>query len=326
MATPKIIADFQTQLSAAISVGDTSFTIASATDDDGVSLPGGLYYFTIDSGSSQKEYLAGTLSGTTVSSVVNVSRQGTETSGADRAHRLGASVVLTDFNTYKKYMDEIALVSAPDASTSVKGVVEAATVAEVRAGTASGGTGAVLAVTPDVLDDLPTADEKAALAGGGDFGTPNTDNKYLTEDGLDAKTFTINTTSNSGTTTRAANATGTQTIAHGLGVTPTYVKIIAAANLSNTINSVGEWYSGDTYLTLVTSQIEGGSTSQNDDSYIITSAVARLVTDPDDLKWLDATVSVDATNITLTWASNNSPDTTGFNIGWLAKAQSISIT
>lgn len=38
-----------------------------------------------------------------------------------------------------------------DASTTVKGVVEAATAAEVTAGTATGGTGAVLAVTPDAL-------------------------------------------------------------------------------------------------------------------------------------------------------------------------------
>lgn len=38
-----------------------------------------------------------------------------------------------------------------DASTTVKGIVEAATSAEVTAGTATGGTGAVLTVTPDAL-------------------------------------------------------------------------------------------------------------------------------------------------------------------------------
>lgn len=38
-----------------------------------------------------------------------------------------------------------------DASTTVKGVVEAATSSEVTSGTATGGTGAVLAVTPDAL-------------------------------------------------------------------------------------------------------------------------------------------------------------------------------
>jgi hypothetical protein len=182
MATPKIIADFETQLATALAVGGTSFTLASATDDDGVSLPAGLYYFTVDNGTSNKEYLAGTLSGTSVTSVLSVSRQGVETSGAARAHRVGASVIMTDFATYMKYMNEIALVSAPDASTIAKGVVEAATLAEVRARTGTGGTGAKLVVTPDVMDDLPTSDEKAALAGGSTFGTPSTTNKFITQE------------------------------------------------------------------------------------------------------------------------------------------------
>jgi microcystin-dependent protein len=163
MATPKIIADFETQLATSIAIGGTSFTLSSATDDDGVALPNGLYYFTVDNGTSNKEYFAGTLTGTSVASVLSVSRQGTETSGAVRAHRIGASVIMTDFATYKKYMDEIALVSAPDGSTSAKGVFEASTLAEVRARTATGATGAALAVTPDVLDDLPTQAEKTYL-------------------------------------------------------------------------------------------------------------------------------------------------------------------
>lgn len=175
MATPKIIADFESSLATAIAIGGTSFTLSSATDDDGVALPNGLYYFTVDNGSTQKEYLAGTLAGTSVTGVVSVSRQGVETSGAARAHRVGASVIMTDFATYVKYMNEIALVSAPDASNIAKGVVEAATLAEVRARTGTGGTGAKLAVTPDVLDDLPTQDQKAILAAieaGTYFATP----------------------------------------------------------------------------------------------------------------------------------------------------------
>lgn len=207
MATPKIIADFETQLSSAISIGDTTFTIASAADDDDVALPSGLYYFTIENGSTNKEYLAGTLSGTTVSSVVSVSRQGTETSGAARAHRVGSSVIISDFLTYKKYMDEIALVSAPDADTNTKGVLEAATLAEVRARTASGGSGANLAVTPNVLDDLPTQDEKAALAAIGS-NAPDSGNKYVTQDDLSDPTFKapqVVTFTSSGTWTKDAN-------------------------------------------------------------------------------------------------------------------------
>lgn len=180
MATPKIVADFETQLASAVSVGATSFTLASATDDDGTALPAGKYYFTIENGTSKKEYVVGTVSGTAVSSVSTVSRQGTETSGIAIAHRAGASVIITDWKTYKDYMDEIALVSAPDADTNTKGVVEGATLAEVRARTPSGGTGAALVVTPDVCDDLPTSDEKAALVG--TSGTPSTSNKFVTAD------------------------------------------------------------------------------------------------------------------------------------------------
>lgn len=187
MATPKIVADFETRLATALAVGGTSFTLASATDDDGAALPTGLYYFTVDNGTSQKEYLAGTLTGTSVASVVSVSRQGVETSGAARAHRVGASVILTDFLAYKKYMDEISLVSAPDASTTTKGVVEIATLAEVRAGTGTGATGATLAVSPTELDDMPTQDEKAALAGAG--AAPSGSNKFLTVGDVDDNTL-----------------------------------------------------------------------------------------------------------------------------------------
>ena len=163
MATPKIIADFETQLGAAISIADTSFTLSTAVDDDGVALPAGLYYFTLDNGTTQKEYLEGTLSGTAVTGVSNISRQGVVTVGALKAHRVGSSVVLTDFMTYKKYIDETSLAGAPDASTNTKGVVETATLAQVRARTATGETGAALAITPDVLTDLPTVEEKNFL-------------------------------------------------------------------------------------------------------------------------------------------------------------------
>jgi len=148
MATPKIIADFETQLSTALAVGGTSFTLASATDDDGVALPSGAYYFTIDNGSSNKEYVLGTLASTAVTAVSSVSRQGTETSGVVRAHRVGASVIMTDFATYKKYMDGIALVSAPDGDASTKGVYQMATQAQTDAGTIVGSTNSNLVVNP----------------------------------------------------------------------------------------------------------------------------------------------------------------------------------
>jgi hypothetical protein len=102
---PLAIADVELQLASAVSVGSTSFTLSSANDDDGNALPAGLYCFTIDGGTSQKEYLIGQLNGTAITSVKTVSRQGVETSGAARAHRVGATCVVTNFATLQRVAD-----------------------------------------------------------------------------------------------------------------------------------------------------------------------------------------------------------------------------
>lgn len=57
----KIVADFRTSLATKLSVGGTSATLQSATDDDGVALPSGKYYFTLDGESTQKEYICAIL-------------------------------------------------------------------------------------------------------------------------------------------------------------------------------------------------------------------------------------------------------------------------
>ncbi len=110
----------------------------------------------------------------------------TETSGLVRQHSGGTKVVITDnvafWNTFgqtkntntwdlvqtftslptipqvpvaatdaasKNYVDTTAVAGAPNASTTVKGIVELATQAEVDARTTTGGTGALLVPTPD---------------------------------------------------------------------------------------------------------------------------------------------------------------------------------
>jgi microcystin-dependent protein len=102
MATAKlsrIVSDFETSLSGAISIGATSFTIQSATDLSGVELSDGLYCFTIDRDSTgNKEYLIGQLDASekTITSISSVSRQGALTSNAQIAHRVGANVIISD--------------------------------------------------------------------------------------------------------------------------------------------------------------------------------------------------------------------------------------
>lgn len=83
---------------------------------------------------------------TTVAGIVIINTDGT-LAGADN------TTVPTALAT-KTYADNLAIAGAPDASTTVKGLVEVATDAEVVAGTGTGGTGAILSVSPSSLAGL----------------------------------------------------------------------------------------------------------------------------------------------------------------------------
>jgi hypothetical protein len=186
-----IVADFTTQLATAMAIGATTTTIQSATDDDGVALPGGIYFFAIDGNNSQKEHIVATLSGTSLTGISSVSRQGIQTSGVMRTHRVGSTVTLTDFahiryhndlligatnfnasvplaydgtasitsaNQFatKAYVDGVAIAGSPNASTTVKGI-----------GTVS--VAPVSSTAPIFVGDndprVPTQNENDALVG-----------------------------------------------------------------------------------------------------------------------------------------------------------------
>lgn len=198
----KILADFTVQLSAPVAVGDTTATLTSATDDDGVALPTGLYGFTIDAGQSNKEYITCTLTGTALTNIKSISRQGAETTGFARAHRRGAKVTVTDwailsrmfknlngdtgFNSSaplfydgtanittanqfatKAYVDGVAISGAGNADTSTQGLVQMATQSQVDNGTTQGSSGAYL-VSPLDLIRAKKYHDYAADAGGTD--------------------------------------------------------------------------------------------------------------------------------------------------------------
>lgn len=93
----KILADFDTQLAAPVAAGDTTATLVSATDDDNVALPAGIYGFTIDNGNSAKEFFVCSLNSTALTSIVSISRQGVASAGFARAHRRGAKVIISDW-------------------------------------------------------------------------------------------------------------------------------------------------------------------------------------------------------------------------------------
>jgi len=208
--TAKIAADFTTILASELSVGGTTATLSSATDDDGVALPAGRYFFTLDGANSGKEHISCDLSGTALTNIKTVSRQGVETAGALRKHRIGASVSITDFAhilqinnlvngttdfngsdplkydtdptisddkhfATKKYVDDTAIAGAAKATEAVYGITRLS-------------TAAVSAVAPIAVGDndprLPTQAENDALVGNNTDVAVGTGNKFVTQTGL----------------------------------------------------------------------------------------------------------------------------------------------
>jgi len=101
-------------------------------------------------------------------------------------------------------LNRTAFAGAPDATLTVKGIVEIATTAEIDADTATGSTGASIVARPDQLvaskygTRLPTANEKSALVGDNTDIAVGTGNKYVTQTGLQksAEVYAASTTGN----------------------------------------------------------------------------------------------------------------------------------
>lgn len=115
-----VIADFETQLAVKMAVGATTGTLVSATDDDGVVLPTGVYFLTIDRTTSAKEYIKCTITGTELTNIQSISRQGALTTGSAREHRVGANVIISDFASLAKINDLLTGVTDLDAGTPLK--------------------------------------------------------------------------------------------------------------------------------------------------------------------------------------------------------------
>lgn len=256
MTLGKIIADFETQLTTQIDVGGTTATLQSATDDDGVALPTGRYFLTIDNLNSQKEHFSCTLTGTALTALKSVSRQGVETSGAVRKHRVGASVSLTDFANLKVIVDMLGGVTGLDSTNPIfyDGIADMtgstnklATVKYVNDTAVAGGVDAttttkgiakisvapVSATSPITVGDndprVPTQSENDALAG--TSGTPSSSNKYVTDADTISSSFvsysktTISLTASTKTIADSANGFVTAGFASGQSITLTGSKV-----------------------------------------------------------------------------------------------------
>lgn len=103
----KVIANFETSLATKLASGATSGALTSITDKNSINLPVGKYCMIIDRGTGDEEHLLFDLSGTTMTSIFSVSRQGVQTAGVQNlnGHRAGSKCYLTDFVNLKIIVD-----------------------------------------------------------------------------------------------------------------------------------------------------------------------------------------------------------------------------
>lgn len=242
----------------------------------------------------------------------------------------------------KAYVDGVAIAGGADASTTVKGITKLS-------------TAPASASNPIAVGDndprVPTTDENDALAG--TSGTPSTSNKYVTNDDtataatadkvarrlaggnitvvtesannnstnaastayVDA---TITTYKNWTTTKNAADASTTQTIAHGLGKTPKFVRIRAFC----------EWASGaGDSIPAISESVYNWTTQSSVSFYTTGSSFASWAGTVDttftlNTNWYSGTqtwvITVDGTNISIAWTRTNNPTGT-YTLLWEAQ-------
>lgn len=96
---PSVVANFQTSLASKLSSTETSsMTIVSGTTEDGTTL-NGVYGFTLDEGTSNKEYIIATCVDTACSSLtrgISYVTGSSSITALKKEHRRGASVKITD--------------------------------------------------------------------------------------------------------------------------------------------------------------------------------------------------------------------------------------
>lgn len=114
------VADFTKQIADSVAIGDTTFTLNSLTDADGVALADAkLYGFTIDTG-AKKEYVVALLSSGTFTGVKSISRQGAVTTGFTKEHRIGVAAQITDHAALYRVVATLLGVNDLDSGVALK--------------------------------------------------------------------------------------------------------------------------------------------------------------------------------------------------------------
>lgn len=140
-ALPQAAAGFETSLAAPITSSATSLTLAANAVRGGGTLSG-FNCFTIDEGSSQAEYVCGTVSGTSVTGLTRGVSPSTGTStiaSLQFSHRRGASVKITDFPLLQIIKSQAAGSEVYDAPLVYNSSLATTTIAANRSNFASVG-------------------------------------------------------------------------------------------------------------------------------------------------------------------------------------------
>jgi hypothetical protein len=180
------------------------------------------------------------------------------------------------------------------------------------AGAGTGLTGTATSLTSGITNALKSATTTIDVSSA----TAPTAGQVLTATGGTAATWQTpagaTITYKNGVAYRAGNAaSGTQTIAHGLGATPKKVRITARKfDSAGTMLLFSEGVYNGTTTSCVYSYygttIMGASTDTTNIIYMIESQGISQV----------ATVTVDSTNITLSWTKSGTPDASNINLMW----------
>lgn len=277
-ATPSTVNFVQAQpfvlAGSGASIGDTTLLLQSMLGIDGVTIVtadlGSFAYGTLEPGNGIQEEAVlftgitqnanGTATLTGVSSI-GFKQPYALTAGVTKTHAGASKFILSNdaafYNNFTLYMNSIAGAGAANASTAVKGLVQAATSAQINAGTATGSSGAVLSVTPDALAasniglNSPTAAEKANLDAGGTVQSMAAGEAITA---LDAVAFSVAAPAFDATS-NGSNSTETLTVSHTCAAG---AALIVAASSQGTVSGVT--YNG-VAMTQIGSQVSspGGS-------------------------------------------------------------------
>lgn len=190
----------------------------------------------------------------------------------------------------------IANPSAADASTTVKGVVEIATTAEITAGTGAGGTGALLVVPASAVGS-PGASKLVQFTAAGLY--PAADGSLITN-------LANPGVYKNGVFSQNANSTTTTTIAHGLGKAPKLFRVTGVGSTGNNdVHSFGSYDGTNNRSAHKWFDTNGSTSGTNTDttaaiwiSYASSSGSGQTL-------YIKGVVTWDATNITITWTNGS---------------------